>query len=236
MTTTLAWTEDFTARVRDHTRFDAAARAVPVELPVVMRHALVRSLQRFQAGEGSGGRLAQVTSSDPLIDDELRVSLPLFVAEELRHARLLAEVLRSLGAPILAEDGSTKLFVFARNLLGLRGKLIVLNVAEIVGLIFYESVAETVPCPQIAAVAEHIAADERRHFDYHRVIFRRMIATSRWPRTARLLWSLWFIKMLVAGVATVIVDQAPWLRVSTLNRRHLVRRSARLGRLFLKGT
>lgn len=63
------------------------------------RRALLKSLATFQLGESGDGahlRLRAERQSHPAYAD----AVDLFVAEEQEHARLLAEVLGRLGAPL----------------------------------------------------------------------------------------------------------------------------------------
>jgi hypothetical protein len=126
---------------------DNARRPLPAAadgaVPAGWREALAGSLARFQLGEAGEGRVAKEIDRVVMhgVDADYRASLKLFVKEEGRHARILAGMVRGLGGSLLRQSWSERLFVRGRRLLGLRVKLLVLLVAEVVGLGFYTALA-----------------------------------------------------------------------------------------------
>ena len=90
-----------------------------------------------------------------------------FVAEEHRHANLLAMCVRLLGGELIRENWTAKLFVFGRRLIGLRLKVLVLLAAEVVGLVYYNLLARHLePCNLRERLLE-IVDDERSHLYFH---------------------------------------------------------------------
>lgn len=82
--------------------------------------AVIRSVQRFQVGEsGDGANLIAKAQADGPGDYAMAAAL--FVAEEQRHARLLAALLEAAGAPLIASHWSDAFFVRLRRALGLSG-------------------------------------------------------------------------------------------------------------------
>jgi hypothetical protein len=143
--------------------------------------ALAWSLARFQIGETGEGRIARRIWRVRLrgIDDHYRVALGLFVREEGRHARLLAAMVRALGGQLVTHSWNASLFRWARQLLGVRTKLLVLLAAEVVGLGCYRLFAGALPrCPMRAAL-EEIAGDEQAHLAFHCDFFAAQAGT-RW--------------------------------------------------------
>src|SRR5271168_1007822 len=86
---------------------------IPWERPICpeprARAPLIRSLQRFQVGEsGEGRHLRRHAASTG--DAVYQECIDLFIKEEQEHARLMAEILRRLGAPLLERHWSHACF------------------------------------------------------------------------------------------------------------------------------
>src|SRR5688572_5692537 len=130
------------------------------------RGALSSSLARFQLGETGEGRIAAAIDRVqlPLVDDDYRACLKLFIAEEGRHARVLALMVKALGGTLLQKSATHRLFVVARRLVGVRFKLLVMLAAEVIALGFYGTLARALPRGAMASALEQICADERAHF------------------------------------------------------------------------
>ena len=145
----------------------------PPGLTPARRRALIWSLARFQLGETGEGRIARDIWRVQLssIDDDYRVALGLFIKEEGRHARVLAQVVRALGGELLAHSWSERAFRLARRALGARTKLLALLAAEVIGIGFYSLFAAAVPAGPMRAALEEIACDERAHLDFHADFF-----------------------------------------------------------------
>ena len=155
------------------------------------RH-VVRSLAVFQKGETGEGRIAKEIHRVQLdgIDDDYRRALALFIAEEGRHARILGAAIRAMGGEILSNTWTDRLFVFGRRLAGIRLKLMVLCVAEIVGITFYAMIARALPPGDLRAALEQIVGDEEHHLAFHADFFRTQVTT---PFRALLFRASWRI-------------------------------------------
>jgi hypothetical protein len=161
----------------------------PVEAPVLppSRHlALVRSLKRFQLGESGEGRIAHEVDrlQAPGVDPDYRVALKLFVAEEGRHAGILARMVLVLGDELLARDWSERLFVRARRALGVRFKLLVLLAAEVIGIGFYGLLGQVLPEGAMASALAQLCEDEEAHLRFHCEFLSlqpRMLRWCWWP-------------------------------------------------------
>ena len=176
------------ARWRRHfeTQSTRPLPAIPTELRgLPFQRELVRSLAIFQLGETGEGRIA--TQIDhvqlPGVDDDYRVALKLFVKEEGRHARVLAAMVRALGGALIHETWTAAIFVRARRLAGIRLKLLVLLVAEVVSVVCYGLLAAKLPRSASRTALLQIAGDERNHLRFHADFFRRKSAIP--PSAAR---------------------------------------------------
>ncbi|MEV6976852.1 ferritin-like domain-containing protein [Kitasatospora sp. NPDC093806] len=220
------WSAEFEAE-----RERRAARGEPdwrrgARLPA----AVWRSLQRFQVGEdGDGGHL--IAKADRAGDADYAAAVRLFVAEEQNHARLLAELLRAGGVPLLSGHWSDRVFVEARRLLGLRLELMVLMVAELIAVTYYRCLRDGTADPLTREVAGRILADEERHVPFHIDRLRRFLA--RLPAPLRPLAVAGWRGLTLAATAFVAVDHGRALRRLGVRRsRFLVavtRDAARVG-------
>lgn len=185
--------------------------AVLTPLAPALQKPLVEALQCFQLGEAGGGSLTERArrSKDPALDDALKTAIGFYVREERRHARELARVLAAMGEPIIEKNKSDWLFQKSRRLLGFRGKMAVIAVAEVVGSTFYDTLATRLPCPHVAEVARVILADEDRHLAFQRDYFTRVLAVTHpllRPIVALGLW-LWFLTVLTGAIFSVAFGQ-----------------------------
>ncbi|MEZ4384534.1 MAG: ferritin-like domain-containing protein [Nannocystaceae bacterium] len=208
-TTWRGWRRHFTEQAR---------RPLPplparLDVPEDLRAPLARSLARFQVGEGGEGRIAHQIYRTRLatIDDDYRAALRLFVREEGRHARILAQMVRGLDGALVRTTWSERLFVRVRRLAGVRLKLLVLLAAEVVGIGFYGHLAGRLQDGALRDALAQITADEAAHLDFHVDFFRREIAGSR-PRRA--LFALLWVAVAGAACALVAVDHRETLRRS----------------------
>jgi hypothetical protein len=181
-----------------------------------LRAALVHAVQLFQIGETGEGRIvAQVRrSDDPAFDDATREVMALYIAEEGRHARELAELLRALGGERLRSHYGEAVFRRARNLFGLRTKMQVLTAAEVIGMVFYGMIVDHVREPTIAKTLGVLAREEVQHLEFQRQWFRRVVALS--PRPLQPLHAaalaLQFAAILTASLAAATWAHRPLLR------------------------
>lgn len=179
-------------------------------VPAGWRAPLLRSLAIFQVGEGGEGRIAQEIERARLatIDDDYRAALKLFVKEEGRHARILATMVRALGGSLRGSAWTDRLFVRGRRMLGLRLKLLVLLVAEVIGLAFYGLLAERLGTCPIGQALRQIGDDEAAHLEFHCAFFRGQ-ATSPWRRA---LFSAAWWPIAAAACLLVLLDHRATLK------------------------
>lgn len=194
---------------------DAGAAAVGLRAP------LAAVLARFQLGEAGEGRVARDIDDCrlPAVDDDYRRALKLFVREEGRHARILAGIVRTLGGQLLAKQASNDLFRWCRRLLGLRFKLLVLLVAEIVGSAIYDLLGARLRPGALRAALAQISADEQVHLRFH-AAFLRLESTARLRRPA-LRTALWVVT--VAAAVVVVLENRRALRALGLHTDDVVR-------------
>ena len=186
---------------------DRAARELPrldvdTDYSCVPR-SVAKSLAIFQLGESGGGTVVQqaADSALPGLDRHYARAVRYFVAEENRHAALLAMCVRVLGGKLLKKNWSATCFVKVRRLIGLRFKVLVLLAAEVVGLCYYQLLASRLPRGQVRKLLRDIASDERAHLEFHST-FLRTQCRSRVSRAVFL--ATWRTVMCAAAVAILL--------------------------------
>lgn len=179
-------------------------------VPAGWREALATSLARFQLGEAGEGRVAKEIDRVVMhgVDADYRVALKLFVREEGRHARILAGMVRALGGELLRHSWTERLFVHGRRVLGLRAKLLVLLVAEVVGLGFYKILAGRLGDHEIGRQLTEIAGDEEAHLEFHAAFFRGQMQGELARGAFKIGW--WTVGSLACAI--VLVDHRRTLR------------------------
>jgi hypothetical protein len=149
-----------------------------------VRGPLARSLARFQLGESSDGarlRAAARRLANHTGDRDYAEAIGLFIGEEQEHARLLAEVLSRMHAPLLSRHWSDWLFRRCRHLLGFYQEISVLLMAEIVALKYYSIVRCGADDGVIEKVCDQILYDEKFHVRFHCEYLHRALAKrSNW--------------------------------------------------------
>ena len=171
---------------------------------------LARSLAIFQLGESGGGTIVQQALHNRLdgTDEYYAAAMALFVEEEHRHANILAMCVRLLGGTLIRENWTARLFVFARRLIGLRLKVVVLLAAEVVGLCYYHLLAVHLPPSRLRNQLLEIVEDERSHLYFH-CDFLRSQTPTRWRK--RVFVAVWRTVMFCAAVV-VAFDHRKALR------------------------
>ncbi len=180
---------------------------------------VARSLAVFQLGESGGGTVVEQARRAKLkgIDSDYADAVEMFVAEEHRHANILAMAVRLTGGELLRDNWTDRLFVYGRRLMGLRLKVLVLLAAEVVGLVYYRAIAERLPPGVLRRWLEELVEDERMHLDFHCAFLRSQVKSRR----ARLVFlCTWRLLMVAAGVV-VLVDHRQTLRDLHLDRGRL---------------
>lgn len=131
--------------------------------------------------------------------------------EEQEHARLLELVLKSLGQPLRSSHWTDAAFVFVRRLKSLRTEVLVLLMAEVIAVGYYQALRDGVDSEVLADVFARIHQDELVHIQFHGETLPTFL--ERWPRPVhtmvRLLWNV----MVVGGGLLVAVDHRKALRL-----------------------
>lgn len=171
---------------------------------------LAKSLAIFQFGESGGGTVIKQARQSRLdgVDNHYGDAVQLFVAEEHRHANLLAMCVRMLNGSLIRSNWTAKLFVFARRLMGLRLKVLVLLAAEVVGICYYHLIATRLPDSTLQSLLSQIVDDERAHLEFHCDFLRTQMTT---PFRRKIFIVAWRTTMLAAAIA-VLIDHRSAMR------------------------
>lgn len=177
---------------------------------------LARSLAVFQLGESGGGTVVSQARESRIdaVDDDYVGALAHFVAEEHRHASMLAICVRLLGGELIRSNWTAKLFVFGRRLIGLRLKILVLLAAEVVGLCYYRLIASRLPPCNLRNWLLEIAADEASHLEFHSALLKSQV---RGPVSRFAFRSLWWSLMTISEIV-VLIDHRRALRDLYIDR------------------
>jgi hypothetical protein len=183
---------------------------------------LARSLAIFQLGESGGGTIIHQAwhNNLPGLDEYYAAAMALFVEEEHRHANLLAMCVRWLDGTLIRSNWTARLFVFARRLLGLRMKVMILLAAEVVGLCYYHLLATYLPTSRLREQLLEIVEDERAHLYFHCAFLRSQVRNS-WQK--RLFVCLWRAIMMAASLV-VLIDHRHAIRDLHIGKRRVVAR------------
>ena len=192
---------------------------VPASLvvPEALRAPLIDALLTFQAGETGEGRIVAEAVRHARGDADFATTMRLYIAEEGRHARELGKLVRALGGPVRTDVRTANAFRQVRRLIGFRTKMLVLAAAEIVGIVFYELLADHVPCPPLCAVVRRIAKEEYRHLHYQQAYF----ASLGWPLGAHLALEA----ATLAATAAFVWDQRALLHALGVSSRQVFQRT-----------
>ena len=164
---------------------------------------VARSLAIFQLGESGGGTVIEQARDSELasVDEDYAESIRLFVAEEHRHANVLAMCVRLLGGELIRRNWTQRLFLFGRRLIGLRLKVLVLLAAEVVGICYYSSIAAKLAPGPVSRWLSELVEDERSHLEFH-CLFLQSQVTSGWRRW--MFVGVWRCVMFAAAVVVMI--------------------------------
>src|SRR4051812_8227975 len=193
-----------------------------VDLPPAVVSTLARSLARFQIGETGEGRIVGDVARSRIggVDDDYRRAVALFIAEEGRHARILAGLVRALGGELIDATWTARLFASVRHLGGIRFKLLVMFAAGGVGAAFYPGLPAHLPPGATRAALEQIGGDEQAHLRFHRRFFA-IQAPAGWRR---LLFLMAWVPLAHAASLMVLWDHRQTLRALHIPRRQMAAR------------
>ena len=171
---------------------------------------LARSLAVFQLGESGGGTVIEQARDSALesVDEDYAEAVRLFVAEEHRHANVLAMCVRLLGGELIRRNWTQRLFLFSRRLIGLRLKVLVLLAAEVVGICYYSSIAAKLGPGPVRRWLSEMVEDERSHLEFH-CLFLQSQVTTGWRRR---LFSAGWRGVMVAAAIVVMIDHRQTIR------------------------
>lgn len=164
---------------------------------------VARSLAVFQLGESGGGTVIEQASKTTIseVDEHYAEAMALFVAEEHRHAELLACCVRALRGKLIRRNWTARLFVVGRRLIGLRLKVMVLLAAEVVGICYYHLLSSRLPDGELKSLLTEIVWDEKSHLQFHCCFLRGQVQN---PFSRIVFIAAWRLLMFAAAVVVLI--------------------------------
>lgn len=183
----------------------------PPSLSAEAQAALVHSLKIFQIGETGEGRIVDQIRRVKLkgIDADYHAALKAFIQEEGRHAGILARAVLALDGQLLKHSWAALAFAQVRHCAGVRFKLLVLLVAEVIGIAFYGLLSDALPSSGLKTALRQLCQDEEAHLKFHCEFF---ASRAHSPVTRGLLKSAFWCVAFAAALA-VLWDHRRALRV-----------------------
>ncbi|OHV35700.1 ferritin-like domain-containing protein [Pseudofrankia saprophytica] len=164
--------------------------------------ALAISLARIQVGEasdGAGMMRAAARAGHPGYLEATR----LFIAEEQDHSRLLARLLIAAGRPTIAAHWSDTIFRSLRWRARLPREVLVLTVAEVCVLRYFQMVRDGAGDQLTREVAARILTDEQEHVPFHVRRLRLDLAGLPGPTRALIAAAWWALLAVSAAVLAI---------------------------------
>ncbi len=227
------WIERF--RENDHE--ELLDFSVPVDLAAPVREELGKSLAIFQLGESGEGstlfRYAEKVGATSGYED-YPTALRLFIEEEHRHARLLAQMVERLGGTLITKQWSAGAFRRFRKLINIEFHLQMFLTAEIIAEAYYDLLRRHSGDPVITQACGRILKDEVGHLGFHAAFFHSWM--SGWSQVTKRLWRLQCQGILQVIKWGVWFDHRRCLTSLGVTRNHFFDRVARAERSFLQRT
>jgi hypothetical protein len=223
---TRSWLDHF--RRNEHRT--PAGLAGPIALPERLRAPLARALRTFQAGETGEGRIVHQARAAAPGDVEFQEALRLYIAEEGRHAKELGMLVRALGGAEHAPVATARAFELARRAIGFWTKMAILTAAEVVGIVFYDLLAERVPNAGLSAVVARISHEERAHLLFQRDAFAAWARGGVAPRAHEAFVTVALAAATAAAIGVFAIDQRALLSELGVGPRELGERTRAVAR------
>lgn len=137
-----------------------------IQIEPHLRGPLIRSLRKFQLGESGDGRNLRRHAA-ATGDANYAAAIDLFIKEEQEHARLMAEILSRLDAPLLKSHWTDNCFVAMRHFFGLNQELMVLLLPEMIAKRYFRALRDGTNDEVLRSVFGQIAQDEEGHLAFH---------------------------------------------------------------------
>lgn len=135
-------------------------------LSEIEKRRISKSIQQFQLGEASEGRLLRAKAkrfaaknADPLYVE----TIDFLIKEENRHSAYLGAFMRDQGIPTKRSVWIDGLFRLFRNLANLEVSIRVLVTAEVIALFYYRGLANATGSPVLNQICHRMLSEEREH-------------------------------------------------------------------------
>ena len=229
---TQIWTQHF---IKNRAQFVMPTMSPPPALPDAVKIPVRRSLAVFQLGESGGGTrlmnyVRKVVKAEKLAGYEEAISL--FVQEEQRHARILAEVVLYLEGTLLQKQWTNSIFRWLRNHFGVEFNIQVLLIAELVAEAYFGMLYRRLEDKPLRACCHRLLLDEMRHIAFHTEFLRERLEAM--PRWWRVLWRTQF--WLLHRVTAIVVawDHRDCLAAVDISPAEFCRMTWKTGDRFLR--
>ncbi|MFL6351013.1 MAG: hypothetical protein ACJ74Z_04065 [Bryobacteraceae bacterium] len=215
-TTSYDWVEYFYQNARE----PVLPWSNDVRLSAAERTAVIRSIQQFQLGEGaSGARMLERAQrfSRATGDLGLIAALKLFLREEQRHSRILAQFLHIENAPCMRKHWMHSAFRRIRGLAGLELCLKVLVTAEVLARPYYAALRDATGSALLKSICQLIFDEEGAHLRFQAFALSRF--QCRHSRLVQALIKSGHVALLVSTAALVWIEHQRVFRSAGRNFR-----------------
>jgi hypothetical protein len=206
--------------------------AAPFNLPQCIRAPLLKSLEQFRLGEGSGP-VTNRRKFRPMPGDapELRPIVEMWFREEDEHSRLLGCAVHRLGGKHTQKHWCSSSFRTVRHLLGPQFKFQILLLVELVSTAYYRILFARLSDAPIVEMCGLLLRDETIHIAFHRDRLANLGRSSLGLNGA--LWQAQFWLFGQAAAAMLWITHATCLRSIGSSQKEYFQEASRQLRRFI---
>ncbi|MEQ1875418.1 MAG: hypothetical protein ABL958_02150 [Bdellovibrionia bacterium] len=165
MKTNQDWLKHFEANSKNRLEFEKdESRLTDAE-----RERVTASIQAFQIGEASEGKLLKVKArayAEKSGEEAYPDIINYLIREENRHSAYLGGFMRDHSIPVQKSNWTDGAFRFIRNIFNLETSIRVLVTAELVAVKYYAALASATESPSLKKISQRMLEEEAVHIRF----------------------------------------------------------------------